>query len=411
MGGSGMSRTSIPSPKAERLQIVDVLRGFALSALFLVHMLEGYELYWMQPEPSWASKAVFALFMGKSFPLLSIGFGFSFYMLIDRPGAKPSNKSLWFAWRLIILELIGYAHAMIYSGDIIEVLATLGLPLLLATRIKGKRILIGIAILCFLQPLQWWNLVVTGRSLLPAVAVRAGNPGVSAYLHGGLSEVVRANMWVGQVTKWHFMLVSGRISQIFGLYILGLVLGRTNFFSRLAELRRPRAMALIAGLVSILVLHSIRARVLDATAGVASTDILGAILEGWEDLAATACWGLVICALWGSSARAVLAPLANVGRATLTLYIMQSLIFIPLLYPFGAGLYRSWDGPTLLLVGIAAIAFQVCIANLWFGRFRYGPVEWAWRAATDLRVDIPFKRTPLGSGPPPELDMQPTPGN
>ena len=37
--------------RTERLEVVDVLRGFALSTLFLVHMMESYELYWAHPEP------------------------------------------------------------------------------------------------------------------------------------------------------------------------------------------------------------------------------------------------------------------------------------------------------------------------------------------------------------------------
>lgn len=393
-----MPRTSIPLQKPERLQIVDVLRGFALSALFLVHMLEGYELYWIHPDPSWASKSVFLLFMGKSFPLLSIGFGFSFYILIDRPGANPSQNAIWFAWRLLILEIIGCAHALIYSGDIIEVLATVGLPLILVTRIKSRWALVGIAAICFLQPLQWWDFVAAASGVQSGPSLAGIGSEAAAYLHGDLVDVIEANMWAGQITKWHFMLVSGRISQIFGLYIVGLLLGRINFFSRLAELRRARALGLVAALAVMLALHFARtpliASVLDAGAGPEAGGILSAILEGWEDLAATACWALAICVLWHGPARMALAALANVGRATLTLYILQSLIFIPLLYPFGANLYAVWSGPMRLLVGLTAVAFQVGVANLWFRHFRYGPIEWAWRAATDLRWDIPFRRSP-----------------
>lgn len=401
-----MARIDIPSSETQRLLIVDVLRGFALSALFLVHMLEGYELYWIHPEPSWASKAVFMLFMGKSFPLLSIGFGFSFYMLVERPGAKTRRGSLWFAWRLVILELIGWAHALIYSGDIIEVLATLGLPLLLATRIKGKRFLIGIAILCFLQPLQWWTLLAAVPKTAAASAATAVT--TSAYLRGGILELLRANLWAGQIAKWHFMFVSGRISQIMGLYIVGLILGRAGFFSRLSELRRARTLALMAASTLALVLHAACTRIANAAAYGGRAGPLAAILESWEDIAVTACWGLALCALWQGPARAFLKPLAHVGRATLTLYILQSLVFIPLLYPFGAGLYTAWDGPVRLGVGLFAIIFQIALADRWFRRFRYGPVEWAWRAATDLRFDIPFRRAPAVPAPPADLDMQPT---
>jgi uncharacterized protein len=375
------------------------LRGFALSALFLVHMLESYELHWAHPDIEWASRIVFLLFMGKSFSLLAIGFGFSCYMLIDQPERSVGQDSLWFIWRLAILELIGFVHALIYRGDFIQVLAAVGVPLVLATGIRKNRILIGIAILCFLQPLRWWELAVAMRNASSAPLPPRSDPAMMVYLHGNLMDVLRTNMWTGQVAKWRFMFESGRITQILGLYLVGLVLGRVHFFSRLGELRRNRNMALAAGLAIVLLLQFTRpVLVTDFAhngAGAGAADILNSILGSWGDLAVTACWGLMICALWQGPARSMLRPLANVGRATLTLYILQSLICVPLFYPFGASLYATWHGPSRLLAGLAGIGMQIWIAHIWFGRFRYGPMEWAWRCATARRWDIQFRRDPL----------------
>ncbi|WP_232493985.1 DUF418 domain-containing protein [Novosphingobium kaempferiae] len=369
------------------------MRGFALSALFLVHVMEAYELYWLRPDPDWSSKLIFTLFMGKSFPLMSIGFGFSCYMLIDRPGRDPSHTAGWFVWRLAILEVLGCLHALVYSGDIIEILATLGFPLLLATRIRGRRILAMLALVCFLQPLQLWDLALSMREGAAAVVPASGSdPEGYTYLHGGLLDVLRVNMWAGQVTKWSFMLTSGRICQIFGLYLVGLMLGRSNFFGRLEELRIGRRVALCACLAVAAVLHVSRAMVLDAMldagATVRTVALCRTLSEGWEDLAVTMVWGLSICALWQGPVRVLLAPLVNVGRATLSLYVLQSLVFVPLLYPFGAGLFVVWHGPARLLVGVVGIVLQIGIANLWFRHFRQGPLEWAWRSATDMRLDI-----------------------
>jgi len=48
-----------------------------------------------------------------------------------------------------------------------------------------------------------------------------------------------------------------------------------------------------------------------------------------------------------------------------------------------------------LTVGILAV--QMAWSRWWLARFRYGPVEWAWRCATWWRI-APLRRgTPLPS--------------
>ena len=34
---------------------------------------------------------------------------------------------------------------------------------------------------------------------------------------------------------------------------------------------------------------------------------------------------------------------------------------------------------------------QLVLAALWFRRFRYGPLEWLWRAATRTTLAVPFR--------------------
>ena len=48
-----------------RLVFVDALRGYALMGLFLIHMVEYFELYWLHPEPGPVNTLMFALFGGK----------------------------------------------------------------------------------------------------------------------------------------------------------------------------------------------------------------------------------------------------------------------------------------------------------------------------------------------------------
>jgi uncharacterized protein len=79
---------------------------------------------------------------------------------------------------------------------------------------------------------------------------------------------------------------------------------------------------------------------------------------------------------------------------TLSLYVGQSLVFIPLFYPLGLGLYARMTPALALGIGLVAVAAQLLLAAAWFKAFHYGPLEWLWRCGTRLSFDIPFRRKP-----------------
>ena len=78
--------------------------------------------------------------------------------------------------------------------------------------------------------------------------------------------------------------------------------------------------------------------------------------------------------------------LASVGRMALTNYIGQSVICSLLFYGHGFGWFGQLERVELLCVVAAIWAFQIVFSILWLSRFRFGPLEWAWRSATYLRI-------------------------
>jgi len=96
--------------------------------------------------------------------------------------------------------------------------------------------------------------------------------------------------------------------------------------------------------------------------------------------------------LYQTAAQPVLKLLAPVGRMTLTLYVCQSLVFVPLFYGFGLGMHAWITQGEALAMGIVAFALQILFARLWFRYFLYGPLEWLWRALTNTTLAIPFVR-------------------
>jgi uncharacterized protein len=107
--------------------------------------------------------------------------------------------------------------------------------------------------------------------------------------------------------------------------------------------------------------------------------------------------GLVLLYRSESGGR-VLRLLAPCGRMTLSIYVIQSILLVPFFYGFGAGAYAWLGQPMSAALGVALWCVQVWLAHLWFRSHHYGPLEWVWRAATFMRNDIPFRKSPGASG-------------
>jgi uncharacterized membrane protein YeiB len=91
--------------------------------------------------------------------------------------------------------------------------------------------------------------------------------------------------------------------------------------------------------------------------------------------------GLVVLALRSRGPLAGIRVLAPAGRMALTNYLLQSVISTFVFYGYGAGwwgLARSWQ----VVYVLAVFALQVALSHWWLARFRYGPMEWLWRAFT-----------------------------
>jgi len=377
---------------SSRLELVDALRGYALMGLFLVHMEEYYELYWANPHPAWTTDLIFGLFMGKTFSLLALCFGFSFYVMMEGGRRRGQPFAGRFAWRLVLLALIGFLHSLLYRGDIILVLALVGFLLIPFDQVRSNRALLAAAAFCFAQPYLW--LWVAGSHAGAAWAAQPplseADPAMTVYLSGGFGDVVRANLTDGQFNKWSFFIDTGRCLQVLGLFLIGLVLGRIGFFIDPARFRRGRLIGLVVSVGLMAGLYLVRMR----TSAVPTGPIhwIDSILGGWQNLAAMALSVLLFILLWQAGADRLLRLLVPAGRMTLSLYVGQSLLFVPLFYAFGAGLYATIGQERSLLLGLVAFVLQVLVARWWFRHFHYGPLEWLWRCGTRTSFAIPFRR-------------------
>lgn len=395
-----------PGAGRQRIELVDALRGFALLGLFLVHCVEYFELYWMQPAASLVHDTVFLLFAGKAYAVFALLFGLSLYLLVDRPAAEGRRVEARFAWRMLILLGFGSLHALLYVGDILQVLAVVGLAMLGLRRLSDRALWV-VSLLCIVQlPLlvQWLaaGLDTAFAQQQPRHWAMYGRA-FETYAHADLAGLLAFNRWDGMVTKWAVYWESGRVMQMFALVSWGLLLGRCGFFAQPARfaVARGRALrwALVASLALLALQHGlphlgVTGRWMDGMARWYLEQAIGSYVG-----AALTVLGVLVFVRGYEHAgiRRLLGGLAPAGRMSLTSYLAQALVCVPLFYPFGLGIHATIGQSGSLLLGLVVYALLALAAHAWLRQAQFGPVEWLWRAVTQCSWTLPLRR-PAAAG-------------
>ena len=396
---------SLSLPAAgQRFDIIDALRGSALFGILLLHSVEHWDFLhlpegrpgWLVDLDTWTIESAYFLFGGKAYAIFALMFGVSFFITLERWQGGSRNASGRFLWRLAILGVLGYVHGLLYCGDILTVIAALGVPLVVLDRL-GSRALRWIAALLLLQLPQW-------PDVLRVIADPAYNPAHPhhwdlyaltdpVFANGSFSDVVRLNAWTGQAAKAWWVIETYRYPQMLGLFVCGLLLGRSGALRDMARLRRIARNALVAGIVGFALLLLVRRGV--DTLGLKDMRhyFVDNLVNMYGNLAQMAIWAGAFVLLYGSErVRAVLRMFVPYGRMSLTCYVSQAVIGVPFFYGFGLGMYRHAGPFPALLFALAVFFLQCAFARWWLDRYAYGPLEWLWRAATLRSLRIPMRR-------------------
>lgn len=395
-----MSSASPVSP-AERIPLLDILRGAALFGILLVNFNEDYFATPVAAVDRAARVLIEFFFAGSFYPLFSFLFGLGFALQVERWQARGAPVGRFYLRRLGALLGFGLAHAvLLWHGDILRHYAILGFPLLLVRRLGTRTLLVGAA-LCLLVAVKF-DVVTSLVRLSPAVAIwttldHGPGPGERALLGPIEREVIRNGTYQQLVrVRARIVWLQERslpldpiVPQIFAMFLLGLLAGRrgvlVRFTVRPLHLGRVMWGALVVGLLGNFVsvlgpvleasgIHLIPRRVLD----------FAGVFQLVGDAALSLSYGAVITILvsqWESRGH-WLAPLGLVGRMGLTNYLLQSAVMLVLMCGFGFGLAYKLHLASSIPLKMGIFAGQIGLSGWWLKRFRMGPAEWLWRAVT-----------------------------
>ena len=97
---------------------------------------------------------------------------------------------------------------------------------------------------------------------------------------------------------------------------------------------------------------------------------------------------LLVTSLFGAT---LMRPFIAAGRTALSIYVLQTLICLWLLYPpFGLAWYGKQGWATMMVTAFVIDLALLLLANLYIRHFRIAPVEWAWRSLVEGRR-LPFR--------------------
>lgn len=102
---------------------------------------------------------------------------------------------------------------------------------------------------------------------------------------------------------------------------------------------------------------------------------------------------LVILMLYSASPLNKVSVLAPFGRMALTNYLTQSLVASTFFFGYGFGNWGISRLDQMLFVAVLVVA-QIAFSHVWLSRFRYGPMEWLWRAVTYWQIPPMRIKTP-----------------
>jgi uncharacterized protein len=351
---------SSPTDPGARLESLDVLRGAALLGVFVENaqhfFAPGYREIVARQGAGLADQAALWLIQvsceNKVYTLFALLFGYGIALQAARLGPRATGLHLW---RMGILFLIGLFHqTVLWSGDILATYALLGV-LLLPFRNRPPRTLERAA----------WIALAAPTLALAALAVSGAGPSTRA------AEMAVALGYPARQALFAF-----------AMFLLGLAAGRAR---GQADDPIPLLLRRLPLLLSLGAAGSI--------AYVALVDFAGAPVLSWTAVLAEALIALAAPALALGYAglllrllerprwQRALAPLAAAGRLSLTNYLLQSLLGAVLLARLG-----EIHPPLGIAIACGIYALQVAASGWWLAHFRFGPVEWLWRALSYGRL-------------------------
>ena len=411
-----------PTSETDRIESLDELRGFALLGILLLNILgfglpsaaysnPGFDLSgaWGADLIVWAAVELFA--EGAMRGLFSMLFGAGVVLFLgggNRSGALHYRRTFW----LLAFGLFD-AYLLLWSGDILISYAIAGAILYWVRNLQARTLLIICGVLVLLMSLM--HLVIS---------VEIGGVHDSARLVERTEDPQRLEEWVRQQAgtwyqfsadyfptedalqaelaqrrdsylsafHWNAVYVTEFLMFVLPVFLLwdalaAMMLGMALFKLGVLQGGRSdqfyrRLMLIGFGIGLPINLHEVWSAI---AADMELTEVFAQMQWTYDIGRLGMTLGYTGLLLWLSQTHRLhrlRRLLAATGRMALTNYLGQSFICLFLFTGAGFALVGEIDRAGLYPIVFAIWLFQLWFSRWWLERFRFGPLEWLWRALT-----------------------------
>lgn len=386
-----------PIQPRKRIDIADVLRGIAVMGIIVLHSIEHFNFYSFPSTEgqsaflNFTDKAIwngmFFTFGGKAYAIFALLFGFSFFIQDDNQRIRGNDFRLRFAWRLVLLFLIGNINAMFFTGEVLVLYSLVGFILILTCRLPNKIAFI-FAILFLLQPVEWGKIIYSyiNPDYVPAADL-AGiyfGKAFEVQMHGNFLETVKMNLWEGQIASLTWAWEHGRMFQTAGLFILGMLIGRWKLFLRSDKNLKIWLSVLGISLICFFPLFGIQPMLSEFISNPVAANSLSLIIQSLANFSFMLILvsGIILGFYSFKPIENLFRKIIPYGKMSLTNYLTQSIIGATLFYNWGFGLHQYLGITYSFLVGIGLFILQLLFCRWWMKHHTHGPFEYLWKKAT-----------------------------
>lgn len=361
---------SIPKAPQTRLDVLDVLRGFAILGIFFINLPSMGSMGGDTKTTAFSAIDAIAqtfvdlFFEGTQRGMLQMLFGAGMILLTAK--AMPPDGSVRVAdtylRRNLWLVLFGLLHIFVVRWGY-DILHVYGLAALFLFTFRQLSASIALALgLCITFAVQLTGGGINGAELFNNTA----NPP---------AEVDAVQMWYESVKGLGLW---STVAEAFGTMLIGMALFKWGVIQGLRSFRFYWVL-MILGYSMGLVLRTSALEDLSQPAMGPNPSELGRLCMTIGHIS-------LINLLWQSQNGAkLLSPFKAAGRTAFTLYVMQSVIGIWLLWAsWGPLTQLEWGAAGVLAIAILVLALQVVLANVWLRKFDAGPLEMLWRRLVRL---------------------------
>lgn len=389
---------SVSTEANKRIELIDMLRGFALVGILLLHHMGHFNMFVPPGQPigpfspefdKEVARLMRLIFLGKAYCLFSFLFGYSFWIQFRNQQSRGYDFGPRFAWRMVLLFFLGNIHMIYYRGDILAFYAMLSFPLIL-TRKWPTWIVFSVAALLISNPYFTARLIYHLHN--PDVALvkhTFGNffPEIKKLMiNGPFWELSWVNLTKGRISILEWNWYQGRVFQTAALFLFGMVAARVNLFSKTSA--KTWFVVFIVSFLILLPLHFVLANYGLWSEPGKFRNLTRGLLGPNRSLIQMIMMTSLLCLAWNvRPLRNALQVLVPFGKMSLTNYMLMGLIGVFLYQGVGLGLYRYLGSTLSLLVALILTVLHIIGSTLWLKRFKQGPLEYLWKKLTWISLN------------------------